>query len=599
LRSFFSMCQGAMPIVFYEIMGDLINILAPGQSGLPGNLMFGVSKYAALMGIVAAAAGIMAFFAQFFTNVSYERLGSRIKYVYFSKLLTQEIGFFDRKKTGKLLSHLGEDVLVIQESLVNKLAASGQFFAQFVLGVIMAFVSSWQMALIMVACSPPMVAGMFFSTTLSKWLGTKSSHANAEAMNTATEVISSIRTVKSMGGEPKEMVRFGRNQAYVQKIGLIKGVIMGIAALLTNFSIWGAVALAFWYGGNLVSQGIIPVGNMIKVYGMMLIGSLGASQFLAAVPELGKALKSSQLLLVAIRRVPQIRFSGGLWPNKPLEGNIEFDNVSLVYPTRPDVVVLKKFTLRIKSGQQVALVGASGSGKSTTLSLLERFYEAKEGIIKIDGYDIRDLDPVYLHAQMAIVSQEPVLFACSLRENILYGVDPGSVSEEDVINATKTANAYNFIMALDKKLDTQIGERGLSLSGGQKQRIAIARAVLQNPKILLLDEATSALDSESEHIVQDALYKLMKGRTTIVVAHRLSTIRDADVIVVMENGQIREMGKHQDLLDIGGVYHKLASRQMMFANQDEESVKSAVDPEDVKLVAAQGQTAEAQPKQQQ
>jgi len=370
-----------------------------------------------------------------------------------------------------------------------------------------------------------------------------------------------------MGGEEKEKFRFSKNQSLIQLIGFGKGIVSAISASSLNFSIWASVAIAFWYGGTLVGTGEITVGDMIKVFGMMLMASLGVSMFISIIPEIGKAANAGQLLLKVIKRKPLVDSMDGPTPNTII-GNIEFKNIELFYPTRPEVKVLKNFNLVVKSGQQVALVGPSGSGKSSVVSLLERFYEPNLGSITIDGVNIKQIDPFFLHKQMAIVSQEPTLFATSLKDNILYGVNPKDVTEEDIINACKTANAWNFIQDTPRKLETQIGERGLSLSGGQKQRIAIARAVLQNPKILLLDEATSALDTESEHVVQDALNKLMKGRTTIVIAHRLSTIQSADLIVVIELGEIKETGTHNELLKIpNGVYAKLAGRQMMFKNE--------------------------------
>jgi ATP-binding cassette, subfamily B (MDR/TAP), member 1 len=312
----------------------------------------------------------------------------------------------------------------------------------------------------------------------------------------------------------------------------------------------------------------------MKVFGMMLIAVLGFSMFFGVFQEIGKARTAANKIIAVIKRKPMMEFMNGSFPDKNLKGHIVMKDVNFSYPTRPNIVVMKNFNLTIEPGQQVALVGPSGSGKSTTVSLLEKFYEPDSGEIIIDGHNLKDLSPQYLHKQIGIVTQEPVLFAMTIKENIMYSVDPKSVTDEDVYEAAKKANAHEFIMKLKNKYETMIGERGSNISGGQKQRIAIARAVLQNPNILLLDEATSALDSGSEHIVQDALNKLMEGRTTIIIAHRLTTIQDVDKIVVIEHGEIKEMGTHEELLkNEDGVYHKLASRQMMYNDKIENKEK--------------------------
>jgi ATP-binding cassette, subfamily B (MDR/TAP), member 1 len=317
----------------------------------------------------------------------------------------------------------------------------------------------------------------------------------------------------------------------------------------------------------------------MKVFGMMLIAVLGFSMFFGVFQEIGKARTAANKIIAVIKRKPMMEFMDGSFPNTNLKGNIIMKNVNFSYPTRPNIVVMKNFNLTIEPGQQVALVGPSGSGKSTTVSLLEKFYEPDSGEIIIDGHNLKDLSPQYLHKQIGIVTQEPVLFAMTIKENIMYSVDPKNVSDSDIFEAAKKANAHEFIMKLPKKYETQIGERGSNISGGQKQRIAIARAVLQNPNILLLDEATSALDSGSEHIVQDALNKLMQGRTTIIIAHRLTTIKDVDKIVVIEHGEIKEMGTHDELLaNEDGVYHKLASRQMMYNDKIENKEKETEQP---------------------
>jgi ATP-binding cassette subfamily B (MDR/TAP) protein 1 len=312
------------------------------------------------------------------------------------------------------------------------------------------------------------------------------------------------------------------------------------------------------------------------------MGVIGLSTALQILPDFGKSAASITALLKVIRRVPALNPRDGITPNK-IEGHIEFKNVNFSYPTRPNVQVLKNFNLTIMPGQAVALVGASGSGKSTIVGLLERFYEPDSGDVILDGVDLKQIDPRWLHRNIGIVTQEPTLFATSIKNNILYAITGTgrSVTDEDIYDAAKAANAHDFIMQLPDNYNTILGERGVSLSGGQKQRIAIARAMIQNPSLLLLDEATSALDTQSEATVQEALNRLMQGRTTIVIAHRLSTVVDSDVIVVMHKGEMKEKGTHQDLVKVpDGYYFKLAQKQMRFAEKSRAKMGDATTSED-------------------
>ena len=266
---------------------------------------------------------------------------------------------------------------------------------------------------------------------------------------------------------------------------------------------------------------------------------------------------------------PELQVTRAYEPDQ-LRGAIEFHNVTFTYPTRPDAPVLQNVTFSVRPGEIVALVGPSGSGKSSCINLLERFYKPDRGEILVDGISLFDYNHKYIHRVMALVGQEPVLYAKKIRENIAYGLDDEDVTEDNVIQAAKMANAYNFIMETPRQFDTDCGERGTQLSGGQKQRIAIARALIRKPSILLLDEATSALDAESEYLVQQAIHKNLKGRTVMIVAHRLSTIEKADKIIVLDHGQIVEQGSHRELLRQNGLYAQLVQKQM--AGPDADSV---------------------------
>jgi len=432
------------------------------------------------------------------------------------------------------------------------------------LGLFIAFQTSWQMSLMMFAIAPFLIGGILFVTRLMNLISNRAINASGVATTTATEVFSSMRTVRSLSAERREIKRYWKDLSVTRLIAIPKAFGTGISLGAMGFLFWMAIAIAFWYGGYLIKISLLTIGGLFKVFGMILISVLGLSQILNTFPLVSKTFAASQILLKIMNRTPQINFIDGKIPDK-LTGNICFKNIFFRYPSRRDQLILDNFNVDVPQGSVVALVGESGSGKSTCLGLLERFYEQEKGTITLDGVDIREIDPFWLHSKMVIVTQEPVLFSDTIANNILYGNKHADM--DDVIEAAKNANAHNFIDTFPKKYDTLVGERGSSLSGGEKQRIAIARAIIQNPRILLLDEATSALDSESEKLVQDALEKLMKGRTCIVIAHRLTTIKDADKILVMDRGVIRETGTHQELLKIeNGLYYQLAKRQMEFAN---------------------------------
>ncbi|XP_058534310.1 ATP-dependent translocase ABCB1 isoform X4 [Ochotona princeps] len=341
---------------------------------------------------------------------------------------------------------------------------------------------------------------------------------------------------------------------------------MGIAFLL----IYASYALAFWYGSTLVISREYTIGNAMTVFFSILIGAFSVGQAAPCVDAFANARGAAYVIFNIIDSNPKIdSFSERGHKPESIKGDLEFNDVHFSYPSRTNVKILKGLSLKVQSGQTVALVGSSGCGKSTAVQLMQRLYDPTEGVISIDGQDIRTLNVRYLREMIGVVSQEPVLFSTTIAENIRYG--RGNVTMEEIKQAVKEANAYEFIMKLPQKFNTLVGERGAQLSGGQKQRIAIARALVRNPKILLLDEATSALDSESEAEVQAALDKAREGRTTIVIAHRLSTIRNADIIAGLEDGVIVEQGSHRELMEKGGVYCKLVTTQTSRKqNQPEE-----------------------------
>jgi len=334
---------------------------------------------------------------------------------------------------------------------------------------------------------------------------------------------------------------------------------------------FGIYALGFWYGGTLIRSGEMEPGNVLTVFFSIVIGAMGIGQAAQVLPDIIKAKAAASLIFSVIDREPIIAYdSEGKIPKK-IKGNVTFKNINFSFPSRSDVQVLHDININIKAGQKVALVGPSGSGKSTIIQLIERFYDPSSGSVELDGKDIRDLDLKWFRSNIGLVSQEPILFSGTISENIRFGID--DCEEEDVIAAAKAANAYKFIMKQPQGFDTLVGEKGTQLSGGQKQRVAIARALLKNPKILLLDEATSALDAESESLVQEALERLMEGRTTLVIAHRLTTVRHSDNIYVINQGKVVEEGNHDELIEKQGFYAKLVKKQMQTKDGDEVKIE--------------------------
>ncbi|OHT12887.1 ABC transporter family protein [Tritrichomonas foetus] len=394
----------------------------------------------------------------------------------------------------------------------------------------------------------------------------------SSSMTIAEETLSAIRTVKGCNREDIERDRFMKDTIGSAKAEKRIGIYILIMILCIQLVIWGFTILILWYGATEVDKGKLEVGDLFSVFGFSMFGCMGIIALQGSMQGEQKAIASGARILKLSQHVPTIPFEGGKIIEN-FKGHIEFKNVSFKYPTR-DVYVLRNVSFEIKPGQMGALVGHSGSGKSTSVQLLERYYDAEEGLVLLDGEDIRTLDPRWLHHVIGLVQQEPALFQMSIKENIKYGAP--DATDEEVLAAAEIASAKKFVDKLDHGFDQQVGDRGSALSGGQRQRIAIARAVIKNPVILITDEATSALDAASEKKVQKALDKVMEGRTAVVVAHRLSTIRNANVIYVFDSGEIKEIGNHDSLVKLGGFYYNLVKRQM--SQQEDIKAKSQIPP---------------------
>ncbi|NXD92614.1 MDR1 protein, partial [Chaetorhynchus papuensis] len=494
--------------------------------------------------------------------VTATRQTARIRQKFFFSVLHQEMAWFDTTQIGTLNTRLTDDINTIREGIGDKISIFLQFFSTFVSGVIIGFIYGWKLTLVVMSVSPLLAASTAVWSTLLASLTAKELSAYAKAGAVAEEILTAIRTVVAFNGQQKALEKYDANLEMAKRVGMKKSITTNTCLGLSQFFIFGSYALAFWYGTKLTAEDPhYDIGRVLIVFFSVLVGAFSLGQAAPNLESVANARGAAYEVYKIINKKRLIDSSSkeGYKPDK-LIGQIEFRNIHFSYPSRPDVKILKGLNLKVQTGKTIALVGASGCGKSTTVQLLQRFYDPDQGEITLDGRDIRTLNTKWLRENIGIVSQEPVLFATTIAENIRYGRE--DISDAEIEQAAKEANAFDFISRLPDKFNTMVGERGAQLSGGQKQRIAIARALARNPKILLLDEATSALDTQSESIVQAALDKARAGRTTIVIAHRLSTIRTADTIAGFEKGIVVEQGTHSELMLQKGVYYSLVMQQV-------------------------------------
>uniref|UniRef100_A0A7N8XWK2 ATP-binding cassette, sub-family B (MDR/TAP), member 4 n=1 Tax=Mastacembelus armatus TaxID=205130 RepID=A0A7N8XWK2_9TELE len=541
------------------VFGDMTDSFV-GDSMLSHLNISNPSNYAIYYSIMGAIVFVAAYLQVSLWTVAAGRQVKHIRKLFFHRIMQQDIGWFDVTETGELNTRLTDDVYKIQEGIGDKVGMLIQAFSTFFSSFIIGFFKGWKLTLVLLAVSPALgISAALFSKVLASFTS-KEQTAYAKAGAVAEEVLSAIRTVFAFSGQEREIKRYQKNLENAKKMGIKKAISANIALGFTFLMIYLSYALAFWYGSTLILSKEYTIGNVLTVFFVVLIGVFTVGQTSPNITTFASARGAAHKVYSIIDRIPSIdSYSEDGFKPDFNQGNIELKNIHFCYPSRPDVKVLNNMSLSVKSGETFALVGSSGCGKSTTIQLLLRFYDPQEGSISIDGHDIRSLNIRYLREMIGVVSQEPILFATTIAENIRYGRP--DVTQQEIEQAAKEANAYDFIMNLPDKFETLVGDRGTQMSGGQKQRIAIARALVRNPKILLMDEATSALDAESETIVQAALDKVRQGRTTIIVAHRLSTIRNADVIAAFQNGKIVELGTHSQLMKEQGVYHTLVTTQ--------------------------------------
>ncbi|XP_006361363.1 ABC transporter B family member 15-like [Solanum tuberosum] len=540
--------DGASFPVMLIAIAKLMNIIGGLNTSNVLNFRHNINENVMLLIYVACAKWIACFLEGFCWTRTAERQASRLRIRYLKAVLRQDVGYFDLHvaSTANVIASVSGDSLVIQDCISEKVPLFLRDVSTFIGAYVVGFLMIWRLALIafpMVFLL--MIPSMIYGRALMR-ISRKMRDEYSKAGSIVEQVISSIRTVYSFVGERKSIEDYCVALDGCVELGVKQGLAKGLFIGSNGFG-FAIRALMSYYGSRLVMYNGAHGGNVFMVTLAISLGGISLSSGLSNIKDFAEAKVANERVMEIIKRVPKIDSENmeGQTLDK-MTGEIEFKHIEFAYPSRPESIVLKDFNLKIPRGKTVALVGGSGSGKSTVIALLQRFYDPLAGEILLDGVVINRLQPKWLRSQMGLVSQEPALFATTIKENILFGKEDASM--EQVIEAAKASNAHNFICQLPQGYYTKVGERGIQMSGGQKQRIAIARAIIKSPRILLLDEATSALDTASEIVVQEALDNASIGRTTIIVAHRLSTIRNADLIALVQNGQVKEIGSHNELI---------------------------------------------------
>ncbi|XP_066306816.1 ABC transporter B family member 11-like [Miscanthus floridulus] len=546
--------------VIFPLFGILMSGVIKSFYEPPDKLRKDTSFWA-LISVVLGVASLISIPAEYFLfAVAGGKLIERIRTLSFQSIVHQEVAWFDNasNSSGALGTRLSVDALNVRRLAGDNLALIVQSIASLTTGFVIAFAADWRLALIITCVIPLVGAQGYAQVKFLKGFSEDAKEMYEDASQVATDAVGSIRTVASFCAEKRVVTTYNEKCEALRKQGIRSGIVGGLGYGFSFLILYFTYGLCFYVGAQFVRQGKTTFPDVFRVFFALVLAAVGVSQASALASDATKARDSAiSIFSILDRKSKTDSSSDDGMTLENVTGNINFNNVSFKYPSRPDVQIFSDFTLQISSGKTVALVGESGSGKSTIIALLERFYDPDSGRITLDGVEIKSLKVSWLRDQMGLVGQEPLLFNDTIHANITYGKH-GDVTEEEVMAAAKAANAHEFISSLPEGYDTVVGEKGIQLSGGQKQRVAIARAIIKDPKILLLDEATSALDAESERIVQDALDRVMVSRTTIVVAHRLSTIKGADMIAVLKEGKIVEKGRHEALMRInGGAYASL------------------------------------------
>lgn len=552
---FFLLGSSLASLAFPKLLGELVNT---GNNEVSAH---SINEIALWLAVVLLVQSVFSYFRiVLFVNVT-EKTLAFLRQDTYNHLIKLPLRFFDQRRVGELNSRISADIILLQETLTTTMA---EFIRQIIIiigGIALLAITSLKLTLFMLAVLPGvMILARFFGKFIRKFSKEVQGQV-AESNTIVEETLQGIQSVKSYTNEYFEIARYRKKTEEIAAVGILSGKYKGAFSAFIVFGLFGALVAVIWKGSSLLANGELIAGDLFSfvIYSAFVGGTIGGlatvyasiQKFIGATEDLFAIFNEAEEDIKEIRELPD---------SEELSGAITFRDLTFAYPSRPNETVLRKINARILPNQMVALVGASGAGKSTIASLLLRLHDPVSGAILFDQKDSREYSLSALRKQIALVPQDIFLFGGTIRENIAYGKT--DATDEEITLAAVQANAMEFISRFPEQLDTLVGERGTQLSGGQRQRIAIARAVLKNPKILILDEATSSLDSESERLVQDALEKLMRGRTSVVIAHRLSTVRKADQILVMDQGMLVENGTHEELIELpNGIYRNLSDLQ--------------------------------------
>ncbi|CAI0469187.1 unnamed protein product [Linum tenue] len=530
-----------------------------------------IAKYCYLLIGLSSAALIFNTLQHSFWDIVGENLTKRVREKMLAAVLKNEMAWFDQEdnESARIAARLALDANNVRSAIGDRISVIVQNTALLLVACTAGFVLQWRLALVLIAVFPVVVAATVLQKMFMQGFSGDLEAAHAKGTQLAGEAIANLRTVAAFNSESKIIGLFSSNLEVPLRRCFWKGQIAGSGYGIAQFALYASYALGLWYASWLVKHGISDFSKTIRVFMVLMVSANGAAETLTLAPDFIKGGRAMRSVFELLDRKTEIE------PDEPdsipapdrLRGEVELKHVDFSYPSRPDIPVFRDISLRAKAGKTMALVGPSGSGKSSVIALVQRFYDPSSGRVMIDGKDIRKYNLKSLRRHIAVVPQEPCLFATTIYENIAYGHD--SASEAEIIEAATLANAHKFVSSLPDGYKTYVGERGVQLSGGQKQRIAIARALLRKAELMLLDEATSALDAESERSVQEALDRACSGKTTIIVAHRLSTIRNASTIAVIDDGKVAEQGSHSHLLKNfpDGIYARMIQLQRFTQGQ--------------------------------
>lgn len=539
----------ALPIMFRYVI-NAIGADASGSINRPFAMLF----LAALITALATAARF------FCITVLGERVVADIRKQVFAHLMHLDMGFFERTRTGEMISRLSSDTEVLRSMLGSSMSIAVRNILNALGSAVMMAVTSPQLAAMALIGIPAVIVPIALFGRRVREQSRASQDRLADASARAAETLNAMHTVQSYAREEHESTRFANaaDLTYAtarRRIGTQASMTAAVIAL-----IFGAITAVLWTGAKDVMTGAMSAGELVQFLLYAVFGAGSVAALTEVWNEVQRAAGGMGRISELLAEQPHIaKPVAPLTLPATLRGEVQFDNLSFRYPSRPEKPALHDFSLHIRAGETIALVGPSGAGKSTVFQMLLRFFDPQSGAIRVDGMDVRELDPAELRSRIALVPQDPVIFGSDAMENLRYGrLD---ASDEEVIQAARMAEAHEFIQSLPEGYGTYLGERGTRLSGGQQQRLAIARALLKDAPILLLDEATSALDAQSERAIQHALDRLMQGRTTLIIAHRLATVQRVDRIVVLDQGHIVAQGRHEDLVAQGGLYAELARLQ--------------------------------------